>query len=274
MALRLREENATQAWHLKGAEAVMKSYKEVIKERYDKSRYDGKAIKGDIYAPINPVGFYGEFKMAQILSRFVSTISSHGRRLDQIKICDCGCGDGGKTRLLAELLGNPDQVYGIEYSKTRLEHCKNMNGFIHYEYADLTKQGGGIPFSVQFDGIIACVVFMHFSRRTEIAEALKNIYGALKNRGFFLWYDCNAKSHWDVRNKNADGWGYSANEMDRFAIDAGFKLFEQTGIYPRFPFINKTTIYMIKNIENIWAWELLEKLPFKKNNNVRIYYKE
>lgn len=252
----------------------MKSYKEVVKERYDKDRYDGKAVKDNIYSLINPVGFYGEYKAAQILSRFVSAIIRDGKRPDQIKICDCGCGDGTKTRFLAELLGNPDQVYGIEYSKTRLEHCKNMNGFIHYEYADLTTPGGGIPFGEQFDAITAFVVFMHFSRKKEISAALKNIYEALKRKGFFLWYETNVKSHWDARDKNADGWGYSAGEMDRYAMEAGFRLFEAEGVYTHIPFINRPTIYMADNIDNIWALELLEKLPFKKNNNVRLYYKE
>ena len=119
----------------------MKDYKKVIKERYDKQKYNGKGIKNNPYAVINPVGFYGEFKAAQILLDYIRRISVK-KSLNEIMLCDCGCGDGVKTRFLAELLGDPRQVYGVEYSKNRLQHCKDMNSSIHYAYGDLTKQGG------------------------------------------------------------------------------------------------------------------------------------
>ena len=252
----------------------MKSYKRIIKERYDRQQYTGKGIVNDMYSPINPVGFYGEYKAAQILFEFVNMINKDKKSLDTIKICDCGCGDGIKTRFLTELLENPDQVYGVEFSQNRLQHCKNMNPAIHYEYADLTELGKGIPFNVQFDGITAFVVFMHFATEKEILFALKNIYNSLKQNGLFLWYELNAGSHWDGKGKNVDLWGFSAKEMDKYAAKVGFKLKKHHAVYVKFPFINKATVYMAKDIKNLWMLEALEKLPFKRNNLVRIYYKE
>lgn len=249
----------------------MNDYKKIIKEHYDKQKYGGREIKSNIYAPINPIGFYGEFKIAQILAEFISMICLHNRRLDKINVCDCGCGDGVKTRFLAELLGNPNQVYGIEYSKNRLQHCKNMNSFIHYEYADLTKK---IPFDIQFDGITVFDVFMHFKTEEEITDALKNIYDSLKRKGIFVWDEPNVKSHWTGGKKGVNGWGFSAGEMDKYALNAGFKLKRQFGIYTKVPIIDKPTLYLVKKIKNIWILEIFEKLPFKKNNNIRIYYKE
>ena len=248
----------------------MNGYKKIIGERYDKQKYSGREIKRNIYAPINPIGFYGEFKTAQVLSEFVSEICSHRKQLDRIKVCDCGCGDGVKTRFLAELVGNPNQIYGIEYSKNRLQHCKEMNASIHYGYADLTKN---IPFNVQFDGITVFDVLMHFDSEKEIFSALKNIYSSLKQKGLFLWDEPNVKSHWEGK-KDIDGWGFSGKEMDKYAVKAGFKPVKQLGIYSKIPIINKPTLYMAGNIKNIWALEILEKMPFKKNNNIRIYCKE
>lgn len=248
----------------------MRSYKKVIEERYDKQRYDGRGIKNNMYAPVNPIGFYGEFKAAQILKDFVLLLNKRGILLDELKICDCGCGDGIKTRFMAELLGNPNQVYGVEYSKNRIQHCKNMNSSIHYEYMDLTQKGEKL-FDTRFDGITAFVVFMHFESEKEIMNALNNIHNALNKDGLFLWYESNVKSHWDGKKKDVDGWGFSASEMDQYASDAGFKLLKQFGVYTQIPIVNKSTVYMARDVKNIWALELLEQLPFKKNNNIRIY---
>ena len=252
----------------------MKNYQTVIEERYDKQQYNGTGILKNMYAPINPVGFYGEFKSAQILSDLVSMLIAHEDMtdLEEIKICDFGCGDGLKTRFMAELLGNPSQVYGIEYSKNRLQHCKNMNCNIHYAYADITKLGS-IPFDVQFDAITTFVVFMHFDTKKQIYHALKNIYNSLKKDGLFLWYDVNVKSHWNGA-KDTDGHGFSGAEMDRYASKVGFKLVKSYGVYSHVPIVNESTIYLANKVKNIVTLEALDKLPFKKNNLIRIYRKE
>lgn len=252
----------------------MKSYKRVVKERYDRQRYDGKGIINDIYSPVNPVGFYGEFKSAQILMDFVNMTVRNKKALDKIRICDCGCGDGVKTRFLAELLGNSEQIYGVEYSKNRLNHCRKMNPAIHYEFADLTEPGKGIPFGIPFDGITAFVVFMHFTTEKEIMCALRNVWQSLKRKGIFLWYELNAGSHWDGKRENADHWGFSASEMDRYAGKAGFRLIKEYGVYVKLPVMNQSSLYLAKDIKNIWALDVLEKLPLKKSNLVRIYCKE
>lgn len=62
--------------------------------------------------------------------------------------------------------------------------------------------------------------------------------------------------------------------MDRYALKAGFKLVRQSSIYSIIPFINKPTVYLVKSMKSILLLELLERLPFKKNNVIRIYRKE
>ena len=247
----------------------MKDYKTIVNDRYDQQQYDSKAVLNNIYSPINPVGFYGEFKAAQILSDFIKMID-FDIEVGAPCLLDCGCGDGSKTRIMSELLGNPHSVYGMEYSENRLSRCKMMNPAIHYEYGDLTKE---IPFPMEFDGITTFVVFMHFSKEEEIVNALKNIYNSLKKNGLFLWYECNEKSHWDGRTKDVDGWGFSTDEMDRYAAEAGFRLVKGYGIYPRFPVLNTSSIYLAERVKKIWMLEWMEKLPFRKNNSIRIYRK-
>lgn len=253
----------------------MKHYRQVVKERYDRQRYDGKGILSDMYSPVNPVGFYGEWKAARILADFVRMLMRRGKKgPDQITVCDCGCGDGVKTRFLAELLENPEQVYGVEYSENRLGHCRRMNPAVHYEHADLTEAGKGIPFDAQFDGMTAFVVFMHFSTEQEIMNALRNIHGALKRKGLFLWYELKAESHWDGRGKRADHWGFSADEMDRYASKAGFRLVKEYGVYAELPFLKKNGLYLAGEVKHTWLLDVLEQLPFPKSNLIRIYRKE
>lgn len=253
----------------------MKEYEKVIAERYDKQSYDGDGIKTNIYAPINPVGFYGEFKAAKILLDLVNMVKLKGTPFDKIKICDCGCGGGNKTRFMAELLGNPDQVYGTEYSKNRLQYCKTMNNLIHYEFADLTAhEGGGIPFDTKFDAITTFVVFMHIFKEEDINAALKNIQDSLVDGGLFLWYELNADRHEDGKKMGETGWGYSTSEMDKYAAKAGLKLVKKYGMYTHIPLVGASTLYLAKKVKNILILELMERLPFKKDYNIRIYRKE
>ena len=89
-----------------------------------------------------------------------------------------------------------------------------------------------------------------------------------------MWYEPNVKSHWTGGKKGENGWGFSANEMDKYALNAGFELKKQFGIYTIIPIIDIPTIYLAKKTKNILILEILEKLPFTKNNNIRIYSKE
>ena len=149
-----------------------------------------------------------------------------------------------------------------------------MNSFIHYEYADLTAPGAGLPFAEQFDGITAFVVFTHFARKKEILNALENIYISLKKGGYFLWYEADAKSHKEGNLKDTDHWGFSKREMDQYAKRVGFKLVKEKSIYTKIPILNQPTVYLAEKVKDISVLELLEKLPFKKNNHIRIYIRE
>ena len=70
----------------------MKDYKTVVRERYDRQKYDGDNIPNNIYAPINTIVFYGDLKTNQILYEFVNMLYSRKKNLHKISICDCGAG--------------------------------------------------------------------------------------------------------------------------------------------------------------------------------------
>ncbi len=52
----------------------MKNYEAVVRERYDRQRYDGGSIAKNIYAPINPIGFYGDLKTNQVLFEYINML--------------------------------------------------------------------------------------------------------------------------------------------------------------------------------------------------------
>lgn len=248
----------------------MKDYKSVVRERYDQEAFDRQAIADNMYSLINPVGFYGEYNSVKILTHFINLLDAHRGEHDDISLLDCGCGVGLKTRIMAELIGSPTSVYGTDYSVNSIEHCKMMNSNINYHWGDITKE---IPFDVKFDAITAFVVFMHFSKEDEVKNALSNIYDSLKEDGLFLWYDTNVKSHWDSKER-ADGWGYSVKEMDKYAKEAGFRFVSGYGLYSIIPGLKTSTVYLSEQIKQMWLLDILDKMPFKKNNNVRIYMKD
>jgi len=103
-----------------------------------------------------------------------------------------GCGTGSNTRLLAELVSSPENVFGMEYSKARLEIFKKNNPAILCKYGDLVKQ---IPFEEKFYAITAFAVLMHMKTAEELKRALMNIYNSLESGGYFLWYDPNSYDH-------------------------------------------------------------------------------
>lgn len=52
----------------------MKNYEAVVRGRYNRQKYDSSSIRNNKYAPINPTGFYGEFKANQVLFEFINML--------------------------------------------------------------------------------------------------------------------------------------------------------------------------------------------------------
>lgn len=252
----------------------MLDYREVVKERYDSQELsNSNAWNSGLYSFCNAVGFYSDLTCMKVLYDFYQILRKEAKFIqmpgckDKMKVLDVGCGMGTKTRAWAELLGNSDQVYGFEFSENRLEHCKNMNDKIHYEFGDMVK---GIPFECKFAAASAFVVLMHLREEKDILSALSNIYHSLEDRGFFLWYECNTKSHF-ISSEEADGNGYSAAEMDKYALMSGFVLVKSYGIHKVIK--GNSTVYWANKLPMIILDLISKCFPAKYGNLVRIYQK-
>lgn len=253
----------------------MRDYKQVNIERYERDEFTGKATEKNIYAAINPTGNYGVYKITQLLRLYIKKIAAKtGKTYDKMSFLDCGCGTGLWTRVIANLLESPENVYGFEYSKNRLHQCIRMNPAIHYAWGDIV---GGVSkefADVRFDGVIAVDVISQLRERADILIALENIRKSLGAEGLFLWYEINAVTH-DM-NYEADTQGFSEREMDEYASATGFKLVYSDRAYGSVNFFgrNYSTYYNINDSgRGIKFMEIVEPILIKFGhlNNIRIY---
>ena len=56
----------------------MRDYRQVVHDRYDKYDKSDEYFWKDIYSPCNPVGYYGETIINDILYRFVNILRERG----------------------------------------------------------------------------------------------------------------------------------------------------------------------------------------------------
>ncbi|MBE5847928.1 MAG: class I SAM-dependent methyltransferase [Lachnospiraceae bacterium] len=250
----------------------MRDYQQVINERYEKENLS--VPESNIYAPINPIGQYIMIKEIKLLTFFLKKLAvERNKHLNECKILDCGCGGGTVSRIVAELVGSSENIYGFELSKNRLEKCKKMNGTIHYRYGDVVK---AFPFSeIKFDAAMAVFVLSHIRTREDLCSALENIYSSLDAGGLFMWLEINAKTHY--ANFDADTQGFSHKEMDELAKRSGFELCAHKGIGKliSIPMTNSriNTLYMPGKMP-IPLVEFVSLLgPFPCAYSARIYYK-
>lgn len=255
----------------------MRDYYQVNEERYEKDKFSGKAVEHNIYASINPIGNYGVYKMIQHLRKFILMVRNTSRKpYDEITFLDCGCGTGLWTRTAANMLESPENVYGFEFSRNRLRHCRKMNPAIHYVWGDIV---GGVPeefMHINFDGIVAVDLLSQIRKKEDVITSITNIRKALSIKGLFLWYEINAKTH--EMNYDLDTQGFSEKEMDDYAAKCGLELVYTDRAYGAFTFLgHKYSTYY--NINDGWRgirfMEFIEPilLMFGHLNNIRIYRK-
>jgi len=245
----------------------MKSYQEVVAERYDGIETELQLVD-NVYSFINPIGFYGDRKLRELIYKIFQFIRIKKPKIDNLSILDIGCGKGFITRLFADITEKPDNIYGLDLSSHRVKFAKEMNPNIHYEQGDFTKP---LPFSRTFDLISAFDCLMHIPDEKAILDALRNIYSSLNQNGYFIWFDAYSKDHFKT-GENQDHSGFNPNQMDDLCAKADLICIYHDSLFKLI--LNKYhTAYLSKRIP-IFTLEIIERLiPAKPGNILRIYKK-
>jgi SAM-dependent methyltransferase len=139
----------------------------------------------DLLAHPHVEGAHLEVRAQLRLSGFPDLLRRHGFP-DSGRVLELGCGQGIRTRIMAELSPRAD-VIGIDRSETMLELARSGPGATHdnlsFARADLYE----LPFpDGSFDFVYARLVFMHLSKPL---AALQSISRMLKPGGRVLMED-------------------------------------------------------------------------------------
>lgn len=253
----------------------MIDYKQVVEERYNKESLEQSYGYENPYSLLNPIGFYTQQRIDELIRYFVLEIKSRTNGdACSIKLLDVGCGKGGWTRRLVDFVGIPQNIYGLELSENRLNHCKEMNPAIKYGYADITEPILCKVGNTLFDGVVCADVLMHIRRREDVINAIKNIRDVMKPGGVLMWYDTLADTHFE--RYDADCQGFSEKEMDTLTKECDLRFLKSYSLFKQIK-IGKhifSTVYHI-NERNVALCRIIEKIPFGKPVvTCRLYTKE
>ena len=169
---------------------------------------------------------------------------------------------------MAELIGCGQRVFGFDYSQNEIDYCKKMNPTINYKYADICD----FSYDIKMEGVTVFDCFMHLRKESEVIAAMSNVYNCLRDNGLFLWYDCNADTHF--ADDDNDERGFSISEMDKYATEAGFELIKKRKVYKEVPIYNTSTVYFAEKLSVLTIMLLDKFMPTKQTLNIRIYRKK
>lgn len=249
----------------------MKDYKQVVEERYNSS--DIKKNKSYRYGGLTKTGRIGSLTLDSFLPDYLKYLQKATQKdIDDLTVCDCGCGTGGVTRKIADILGNTKNVCGFEFSELRLNKCKEMNNCIEYKFGDLVKEIPEFSDKNLFDGMIASTVFMHIRKKEDVLSGLSNIYEKLHENGIFMWWEANSDTHYV--DYESEWMGFSRGEMIEHAESVGFKLIKSMKINPILPVVGPLYYYKGNKVpEALKLYLQYHNKPFRCLNNVMWFKK-
>jgi len=245
----------------------MKSYKEVISERYDGVEKDIHPYE-NIYSILNPIGFYADKKIRHAFYKAFTFIRNRGADITQLNILDIGCGKGATTRFFSELTGNPRSVFGMDLSENRIASAIKMNSQINYVVGDIIYPPS---FPVKFDVITALDIFMHLSSKEELRSALNNVKQQLSGEGYFIWYDAYSSDHFKT-TPTQDHSGFHPRQMDELAREAGFVKVFQLNIFKTLLW-RYHSLYLIKRIPQSLVNSIEKLMPGSPGNMLMVFVK-
>lgn len=246
---------------------IMKTYKEIIEERYDGVEKDIH-VYDNIYSLINPIGYQGDKKLRSVFYTAFNYIRNNGMDISQSNILDIGCGKGTTTRYFSELTGSSDNIYGIDLSEHRIQYATKMNPNISYKIGDIVQS---LSYPIMFDIIAALDVFMHLSDEQDILLALNNIKTQLNEHGYFIWYDAYSSDHYKT-TQNQDHSGFHPKQMIELAQKAGFKKVFQKNIFKKI-FWKFHSLYLINRMPVSLVNFMEHTFPGSPGNMMMIFVK-
>jgi len=218
---------------------IKKSFNKIWeKNKYSKVKHSDKF-------PYEKVNRYPYDLVVSIVARKFFNIPKEKRK--KIKVLDLGCGAGNNAKFLSE---NGFNVYGIDWSKSAIEICKerfqkwNLKGsFIQGDFNKLPYQNNFFDLVIDRESLYA----NYFS---EIKKTIKEIYKKLKKDGYFISFIYNTY-HLDIKF----GKKVEPNTYKNFSEESSFY---QRGL-AHFVDINEILeLYSKFKIENIIRYSLSE----------------
>jgi 2-polyprenyl-3-methyl-5-hydroxy-6-metoxy-1,4-benzoquinol methylase len=181
---------------------------------------------------------------------------------------DLGCGAGIISRMIAEITETTENLCGVDLSDVRIKQAQLMNSSINYHINDITKLDKQ---ESSLDVIFCMVTLMHLSEREQISKVLQWIYNSLRPGGYFIWLEENAKDHYKPL-PNADGWGFSLNQMEELTQMVGLKQKRRYKLYKNI-FCRLHSLFLREKIPN-WIVRISELfLPGSPGSNLVVFQK-
>jgi ubiquinone/menaquinone biosynthesis C-methylase UbiE len=173
---------------------------ERIKKAYEKRKIEQK---DKVYSYFNKGNLFiihqREKALLDILNKFSYS------DLTNKKILDVGCGTGGTLRRFIDYGAKPENLYGIDLLKDRIESAKQLHPKINFTCGDASN----LPYPDKyFDIVLQFTVFTSIydiKLKKKIASEMLRV---CKEDGIIIWYDFHIDNP-----KNPDVKGVKKNEI-------------------------------------------------------------
>ena len=173
---------------------------ERIKKAYEKRKIEQK---DKVYSYFNKGNLFiihqREKALLDILNKFNCSDLANKR------ILDVGCGTGGTLRRFIDYGAKPENLYGIDLLKDRIESAKQLHPKINFTCGDASN----LPYPDKyFDIVLQFTVFTSIHDIKLKKKIASEMLRVCKEDGIIIWYDF----HFD-NPKNPDVKGVKKNEI-------------------------------------------------------------
>jgi ubiquinone/menaquinone biosynthesis C-methylase UbiE len=173
---------------------------ERIKKAYEKRKIEQK---DKVYSYFNKGNLFiihqREKALLDILNKF------NYSDLTNKRILDVGCGTGGTLRRFIDYGAKPENLYGIDLLKDRIENAKQLHPKINFVCGDASN----LPYADRyFDIVMQFTVFTSIHDIKLKKKIASEILRVCKEDGIIIWYDFHIDNP-----KNPDVKGVKKNEI-------------------------------------------------------------